>query len=470
MHTARLARAVTVVFALALASCNNSSNSFAPGTVPTQLSSFQSKINHIVVVYQENWSFDALYGSFPGANGLANAASAAPQVDKSGVPLATLPQPLLNGKPDPRFPAGMPVAPFSIVQYVAPTQLTGDLIHRFYTEQAQIDGGKMDKYVAWTDSGGLTMGNFDASGMPEGQLAKQYTIADNFFHSAFGGSFLNHQWLICACTPPWPNAPTSKVATLNPDGTPINDGAVTPDGFAVNTSFSLYAPHPASITDTSQLVPPQTQTTIGDELSTANQTWAWYSGGWNNALAGNPDPLFQYHHQPFVYYKNFADGTPAKAAHLKDEQDFYAALQSNSLPAVSFVKFLGPDNEHPGYANLQQGQSHVAALVQQVQNSSAWKDTMIVITYDENGGLYDHVAPPVKDRWGPGTRVPAIIISPYAKRGFIDHTQYETVSILKTIEERFNLPAMTARDAAATDLLNAFDFSQKPQSAARKTT
>jgi len=102
----------------------------------------------------------------------------------------------------------------------------------------------------------------------------------------------------------------------------------------------------------------------------------------------------------------------------------------------------------------------VADLVQAVQQSPAWADTAIIITYDENGGFWDHVAPPQGDRWGPGTRVPAIIISPYAKKGFVDHTQYDTTSILKFIETRWGLAPLSARDAAANDLINAFDFAQ----------
>jgi len=131
------------------------------------------------------------------------------------------------------------------------------------------------------------------------------------------------------------------------------------------------------------------------------------------------------------------------------------------VPAVSFIKPLGPDNEHPGYTNLARGQQHVADLVQAIQKSSIWTDTVIIITYDENGGFWDHVAPPKIDKWGPGTRVPTIIISPYAKKGFVDHTQYDTTSILKLIETRWGLQPLGTRDAAANDLTNAFDFSQK---------
>lgn len=180
------------------------------------------KINHVIVIYQENWSFDGLYGNFPGANGLANAGAAVRQVDKQGTPYTTLPQPIDTTKkppaPDPRFPANLPVQPFDVSRFVPADQKTGDLAHRFYQEQYQIDGGKMDKFVAWSDAAGLALSYYDATNLPEGRLAQQYTLADNFFHAAFGGSFLNHFWLICACTPTWPKAPASQVAQLDANG------------------------------------------------------------------------------------------------------------------------------------------------------------------------------------------------------------------------------------------------------------
>jgi len=418
-------------------------------------------INHVIVIYQENWSFDSLYGEFPGANG-PQGASTIPQTDQNGQPYAPLPQPwnttLKPPGPDPRLPANLPVQPFDLGKYVPADQKIGDLPSSFYQEQAQIDGGKMDQFVARSPAAGLVMGYYDATNMPEGKLAQEYTLADNFFHAAFGVSYLNHFWLICACTPMWPNAPTSKVIQLDALGRVVKDGVVTPDGYAVNTAQTVNTPHPASITDTTQLLPLQTMPTIGDRLSAKGISWTWYSGGWNDALAGHPDPLFQFNHQPFNYFAAYADGTPAKAAHLKDEQDFLRALHTNDLPSVSFIKPIGADNEHPGYADLLRGQQHVASLVQAVQQSPYWADTAIIITYDENGGFWDHVAPPPGDRWGPGTRVPAIIVSPYAKKGFVDHTQYDTTSILKFIEIRWNLAPLGARDAAATNLLNAFTF------------
>jgi phospholipase C len=238
----------------------------------------------------------------------------------------------------------------------------------------------------------------------------------------------------------------------------IKDGQVTPDGFAVNTSYTINTPHPASVADKNMLMPEQTAVTIGDRLSDQNVSWAWYSGGWDNAVLGHPDPLFQFHHQPFAYFANYADGTPGRADHLKDEHAFYTDVIDHKLPAVSFIKPLGADNEHPGYATLLSGQQHVADLVSAIQNSQYWSDTAIIITYDEHGGRWDHVSPPTFDRWGPGLRVPTIVISQFARKAFVDHTQYDTSAILKLIEERWNLAAVGTRDANSGDLLTAFDF------------
>jgi len=424
-----------------------------------------SRIQHFVVIYQENWSFDSLYGKFPGANGLASAGDSVKQVDKTGQPYAALPQPINSNLkppgPDPRFPANLPIQPFDAAKYVTDNQLTGDLVHRYYQEQYQIDGGKMDKFVAWSDAAGLVMSYYDATDLPEGKLAQQYVMDDDFFHAAFGGSFLNHMFMICACAPSFFNAPATSVAKLDANGVMTADGAVTPDGFAVNTSFSVNTPHPATAA-AAALVPNQSLPTIGDRLNDKNLSWAWYSGGWNDAMAGHPDPLFQFHHQPFVYFTRYADGTALKKEHLKDEQDFMAAAKGGTLPAVSFVKPIGEDNEHPGYADLLRGQQHVADLVKAVQDSPNWKDTMVVITYDEHGGRWDHVAPPKVDRWGPGTRVPTIVISPLAKKGFVDHTQYDTTSILRTMEQRWDLPALASRDAKAASMVNALDPNQAP--------
>ena len=419
------------------------------------------RINHVVIIYQENWSFDGLFGKFPGANGLQNAGATIRQVDRQGLPYAVLPRPIDNRnrsavQPDSRFPADLPVAPFDVGIFVPPSDTTGNPVHRYYQQIRQIAGGKMDGFVAWTDVGGLVMSYYDATDLPIGKLAQDYVLADNFFHAAFGGSFLNHAWLVCACTPVWPDAPAELRAQLDEHGTMTKDGDVSPDGYVVNTAYTVNQPHPAR--DRKLLLPNQTLPTIGDRLDEKQISWAWYSGGWNDAVGGKPHPVFQFHHHPFAYFANYADGTPGRVLHLKDEEDFAKDLKQGKLPAVSFVKPIGPDNEHPGYASLLQGQEHVAALVREIMGSPYWQDTAIIITYDENGGRWDHVPPPKGDRWGPGTRVPTVIVSPYAKRHHVDHTLYDTTSILRFIESRWDLRPLGVRDATVNDLTDAFDF------------
>jgi phospholipase C len=456
------------------------------------------KINHIVVIYMENHSFDNLYGAdslppskmspspggnpqsnvcdgqkgmFPGIEGMTPMMTVA-QVDQTGATYTTLPQPLnaTTGAPDPMIPGNLKDGPFDLINFQSDMDKTPDLVHRWYQEPQQIDKGKMDKFAAISDSKGLSMGYYQTCQLPLAQIAKQYTLCDHFFHGAFGGSFLNHQWLVAAASPIFPSAPLAVTAQVDAKGNLIQDGFVTPNGcFAVNTSFTVNTPHPS--TPASQLVPNQTNPTIGDRLSASNIDWAWYSGGWNDAINGHPGANFQFHHQAFAYFANYADGTPGRAAHLKDETDLDALLTTGGgmLKPVTFVKFYGDFNEHPGYSDVAQSEQHAVDLIDMIMKSPSWKDTAIIVTYDENGGQWDHMAPPTHatfppaDGWGPGTRVPAIVISPYAKKGTIDKTVYDTTAILATIEHRFDLQPLSSRDAAEPDMAAAFDFTQTPE-------
>lgn len=439
-------------------------------------------IDHFVVIYLENHSFDNLYGTFPGANGLNGADPAHTiQVDLSGHVFKCLEQndPQLTSPPLPAdacstangdaFNSHFTNAPFRIDDFVPPDMKTRDLVHRYYQNQVQIDGGKNDKFVAVSDAKGLAMGVYDTANLPLGEYAKRYTLADRFFQGAFGGSFLNHQWLIAPRTPPFVGAasdggPCDIHTVLDANRLPVagKDLPLTTkaDGdWAVNTIQPFNPPFLAGTPDCRRL-PPLDGTTIGDRLTGAGIDWAWYSGGWNDAVAGHPDPLFQYHHQPFAYFAKYAPGTAGRS-HLRDESEFLAAARSGDLPAVSFVKPVGAENEHPGYADLARGEQHTAELIEAVRSSHDWKKTAIVVTYDENGGFWDHVAPPVVDRWGPGTRVPTLVISPRARRHFVDHESYDTTSILATIERRYGLGPLSPRDAAAKDLRHAFKSSEQ---------
>ncbi|HEX9363790.1 MAG TPA: alkaline phosphatase family protein [Candidatus Dormibacteraeota bacterium] len=509
-------------------------------------------INHIVVIYEENHSFDNLYGGWEGVNGRANASAANTiQIRQAGTPFLCLLQNDVN-LTSPPLPADctgeaynshFTNQPFSIEAYIpadartcpqpgvfapfgltpSPANLPGgctrDIVHRFYQGQYQLNNGQQNRYVTGSDAVGLAMGYYNTAALPiyrylHSDGAPHYAIADDFFQSAFGGSFLNHQWLIAAGTPTWPGIPSSQQSIVDTNGMPNTYAQYTPTTavldragtqacglattnpnvacgeYAVNTIQPAYQPFRGS-----PQLPPQTGTTIGDELTTAGVSWEWYSGGWSNAdgdvnapgwtngdgSAGCADPnsianptwplcpnkVFQYHHQPFNYYANFAPGTPGRA-HLQDEQQFVNLAQSSrsecKLNSVSFIKPIGLENEHPGYTSESRGSNHLVDLLQAINTSACKRDTMVVVTYDEFGGQWDHVTPPGQggtagphDQWGPGTRIPTLIVWPRLRGEFVvDHTQYDTTSILATIEHRYGLPALSSRDGAVNDLSAVF--------------
>jgi acid phosphatase len=517
-------------------------------------------IEHIVVIYEENHSFDNLFGGWDSVRGVGGPGYAhrSRQRSADGAVLPCLPQNDVNLTALPvtcRGTAGGVAVdsafsnrPFIVDRYIAPTDrtcpapgapaphgvpegspgarpggCTEDLVHRFYQEQYQIHGGRMDRYVAGSDALGLAMGRYDTRALPlyrylHSRGAPPYVIADRFFQAAFGGSFLNHQWLIAAATPQWPGAvadggPADLHSVVGADGSPANyplhpttglkDGALTqaadPDGscrapsggpvpprgtvcgdYAVNTLQPAYPPY-APGTPPGRRLPPLTHRTIGDALTAEGVDWAWYAGGWDNAAgnvsgpgwtngttpgtctdpAANPaavypycaDALFQYHHQPFAYFAAYAPGTAARTAHLRDETEFLTSARNGTLPPISFVKPIGEENEHPGYASEHQGNSHLVDLIQAIRLGPAAGNTAIVVTYDEFGGYWDHVPPPRRDRFGPGTRIPALVISPALhRRAGVDHTTYDTTSILAALERRYGLRPLSTRDASANPL------------------
>lgn len=410
-----------------------------------------NQIEHIVVIYLENRSFDNLFGLFPNANGLSEAKNALPQLDEYGRIYTTLPS--TNDK---RFPENLANAPFNLENYAATNEKHPDLTHRFFIHQMQIDNGKNDRFAQLSSAGGLTMGYYDLSKTALWQYAKEFTLADNFFQAAYGGSFLNHQWLICACTPEFKDAPLELRQWQSDTVTSklTKDPSVTTDGYAVGTIQPYYPPFDVKHDD--NRLPPQYQPTIGDRLSEKSISWAWYAGGWDDVLAEKEtDDNFQYHHQPFVYYANFAPETAERAKHLKDKSQLFSDLK-DSFPNVAFFKPAGSKNQHPGYSTIIDADNEVKDIVEAIRQSSIWHSTAIIVTYDEYGGFWDHVAPPQFDRWGAGTRIPAIIISPFAKKNYVDHTLYDTTSILKLIENRFDLKPLSTRDENANGLQNAF--------------
>jgi phospholipase C len=401
-----------------------------------------------------------------------------------------------------------------------PGGCTRDLVHKFYQEQYQLNGGAQNRYMVGSDSAGMSLGVYDTTTDPvykwlHSAKHPNYAIADDFFQAAFGGSFLNHQYLIAAAAPTDPNAPAAQHSSVDSAGFPNKtyplyvpqSGATYKDSdFTVNCpaplptlacgNYAVNTMQPAnepSGTFGDKLVA-QTAPTIGDRLTAKGVDWAWYSGGWADAAGLTSDPgytngpgptcanpnhdpskkfvypecpdlEFQYHHQPFNFFANYAPGTPGRA-HLQDEVDFLNLLNASRKPnkctikPVSFVKELGESNAHPGYSSVPNSEAKLAHLLQYIEGGDCAKDTMVIVTYDEFGGQWDHVSPPGQgnsngphDQFGPGTRIPALVIAPGLKGSFVvDSKEHDTTSILATIEHRYGLAPLATRDAAVNDL------------------
>jgi acid phosphatase len=521
-------------------------------------------IRHFVVIYEENHSFDNLYGEWEGVRGLADARpEQTVQRSASGTPYNCLWQTDVNLSSPPLTPtctdttgatpfeSAFVNAPFKIDDFISagdltcpnrgypergvpkgsglPGGCTRDFVHRFYQEQYQLDGGKQDRYMTGSDATGLVMGHYDTRHLPIYRYLHapghpRYAIADDAFQAAFGGSFLNHQWLVAAATPVFADAVNDgstrdRHSVLDANGFPtayplykpepanaeqrdgplaVQCGPDVPAGracgdYAVNTFQPFFQPFLPGTPDAKRL-PPLKNPTIGDRLNGAGISWAWYSGGWSNANGAKaamgwtngegercadpnalanaeypncPDMLFQFHHQPFNYFAAFDPGTPAgaanRSAHLRDEAEFLALARESKrvcrLRSVSFVKPIGAENEHPGYASEAHGSDHLVELLRTVTRSACARDTLIIVTYDEFGGQWDHVAPPGQgnergphDAFGPGTRIPTLLLSPLLRARFVvDTASHDTTAIAATIEHRFGLKPLGPRDAAVRD-------------------
>ncbi|WP_024675437.1 acid phosphatase [Pseudomonas syringae] len=498
----------------------------------------RENVKTVVVIYAENRSFNNLFGDFPGVQKPLSSLRPAEyqQRDRNGTLLDKLPPAwggvlqvgpqTVDGVTYPvgvQFQENLPNAPFPLkgpnAEDLPLSLVTRDLWHVFYQNQMQINDGRNDRFVAWADAGGLTMGNYAQSqySLRLWDVAREFVLCDNFFQGAFGGSFLNHQYLISATAPIYPNAADSvaksqiaSLQSMNPldsrlkpldkspasamEGPPqFGPSAITPDGYAVNTMAPPYWPtwlrdpqNPDySKPDLANVLVPQSHEHIGDKLSKRNVDWAWYAGAWQVTLdefkdsTGIPKiPNFQYHHQPFNYFKQQGPQNPTERKKrlrdggLGDESStnrFLADAEAGKLPAVTFYKPQGNLNMHAGYADVASGDRHIDRVIKVLRKSPQWDNMVIVVTVDENGGWWDHVAPPKGDRFGPGTRIPALVISPFARKGKVDHTVYDTASILRLITRVHGLEkldglkrrddAMIARGQTPMgDLTNALHF------------
>jgi phospholipase C len=311
------------------------------------------------------------------------------------------------------------VAPFHLTQ-----NATENLGHNATIFRREYRGGRMNGFVAAhrenSQDGALAMGYYDGQDLPiYWALAKDYVLFDRFFSSAAGGSIRNYMFWVT--------------------GSPGNTRDVIPT--------QGWGDLP----------------TIFDRLEEKGISWKFYVENYDpKATFRSPGgPATQVTRVPLLAYARYLDN-PKLSAHIVDMDQYYQDLHDGTLPAVAYIASAA-SSEHPP-SNIQAGQRLVRSLVTELMRSTAWSSSAFILTYSNWGGWYDHVAPPQIDDDGYGFRVPALLVSPYARQGKIDSTQLDFTSVLRFIEDNYGLQPLAARDRSAKSIADAFDFSQPARS------
>jgi len=376
----------------------------ADQATPAEQLHTRTPIKHFVVLMQENHSFDNYFGTYPGADGIPK--DICMPVDPTGATSKDCVKPFWIGDK-------------GVVS----------LGHSTTAHDAEYNNGKMDGFVSafsrQQDIGNQAMGYYDDRDLPYyWNIADNYVLFDRMFSSAAGGSVWNHMYWVTG-TP----------------GNPVAD-ELKPEGF--------------------DDVP-----TIFDRLQQAGISWKFYVQHYQPDVTfrtpASADLLSQTVWVPLLNYNRFLDD-PALHDRIVDMSQYYQDLKNGTLPAVSFLVPSGASEHPPG--SIQAGERFVRTLINALMSSSSWRRSAFMWSYDDWGGWYDHVPPPAVDRYGYGFRVPALLVSPYAKEGHVDHTTLDFTSQLKFIENNWGVPPLAERDAAANDITSAFDFSADPREGA----
>jgi phospholipase C len=466
----------------------------------------RDKIEHIVVIFQENRAFDHYFGAYQPPSGakVNNLLDGEGNIDQRFLGL----QKNAAGASYPYLPvpynipgfanAQLPNLPFPMAKYIpADSNVLWDPMHHFFRMFAQVNGGKMDRFVALalggkhdffdkpsTDPADMMMAESTPSGAVVGyytradlpfyhHLADEYVLCDNFFQAMSGGSTGNALYLVSGRSAVSSKAPAAKIGSLDP---PVFDRPYDKYGILINDLAPVNGPTETFMGSLDLSPPPEEQTypNIGDRLAGASLSWAWYNEAWNtvkpwamknafgpgdgSVVVDTPEHYLP-HHNPFQYYPSWFSNV--EAGRIRDASDFFEDAKGGKLPNVSFIKATGARDEHPANSAPRWGEAWVQSLLKAVGSGPLWSKTAVVLAYDEGGGLWDHVSPPTPDPYGCGTRVTCMVIGPWSRRGYIDHKQADTTSILALIEARFGLQPLQSRDAAAYNLLDGLDFTQK---------
>ena len=485
--------------------------------------STSTPIKHVVVIFPENISFDHYFGTYPNAANipgetLQGSTTSAPQFTaKPGTPkVDNLRTANLLAPNNPNAKQPFRLTPGQAV--------TCDQDHDYTAEQKAFNGGTMDKFIEHTSKDACTKGEYGTDGLTMGyydgntvtglwNYAQHYAMSDNSYSTTFGPSTPGALNLVSGQTHGVRSYdPTTRKQTLVPAPYTVKFpnaqgvGTVTgdPDPVYDDCSSKTYA------------TAGMDGKNVGDLLNAKGVTWGWFQGGFRPTKAatdsapaecgtkhtnvgGVSSTDYNPHHEPFQYYKSTANphhlapssdamiGKTDQANHQYDISDFNKVVNSDSMPAVSFLKAPNYQDGHASYSDPIDEQKFIAEQINAIQKSKNWKDTAIVIAYDDSDGWYDHkmakltnssntsddaavckdafaagvpMSQGYVDRCGPGTRQPLLVISPYSKRNFVDHTQTDQASVLQFIENNWGLGRIGdgSADAKAGSLTNMFDF------------
>lgn len=476
-------------------------------------------IKHVVVMYDENVSFDHYFGTYPTA---ANT-DGTPFTAAAGTPAAnTLTSSgTLTTNPNAYKPTRL-----------TPTQaLTCDQNHGYAPEQKAVDGGAMDKFVENTSvdtctglygAPGLTMDYFDGNTVTGlWNYAQNYAMSDNSWDAGFGPSTPGALNLVSGQTHGGTGVDSVTGATVA-----TSSSVVAKDASGLGTVIG--DPDPAyddcsdkDHTSTSNLVK-MSGTNIGDLLNKRGVTWGWFQGGFAPTTAyagagtyakcdattqnvgGAAAVDYSPHHNPFAYYASTSNphhlapssesmvGYSDQANHEYDLTEFDKSLAANRMPAVSFLKAPEAQDGHASYSDPIDEQKFLTSKINEIEQSPEWSSTAIVISYDDSDGWYDHVAPTIingstdssndstvcttaaatvgvaggyLDRCGPSQRLPYVVVSPFAKQNTIDHTATDQASTTKFIEDNWSTGRIgdSSNDATAGSITGMFDFTHPQQ-------
>jgi len=362
-------------------------------------------IKHFLFLMQENHSFDNYFGTYPGANGIP---------EGTCIPV------------DPTDPANAEcIRPFRIGDNDVEMD---DPDHSDQTHRLQYNAGRMDGFVyalnQRNQEGRLAMGYYDDRELPyHWNIADNFVLFDAFFSSASGGSFINHMYWVAAA-PGVAESEAELQAVLA--GTPTLFDRLEESGISWKVYVQNYEPR-------------LTYRTLHEFPGNRASQVIW---------------------MPLLNFDRFIDD-PNLNGKIVDMSEYYADLNHGTLPAIAYLVPSGP-SEHPP-SSLRSGQRFVRSLIQALMQSQYWEKSAFLYSYDDWGGWYDHVPPPQVDEYGYGFRVPALLVSAYAKKGYIDSTVLDYTSAIKFIQENWGIEPLAERDARANSFMNVFDFTQPPR-------